>query len=138
MTFPSVRRSDRARSRQRSALLLLLLGALVPARAFAQSSEPVDLRWTAPAECPDGDAVRARVRQLAGSTHAASNQLSAKAKVTRKDDGSYHLELAIRAGNLEGTRNIDARSCADLAGAAAVALALLLQSSGPLDEGELT
>jgi hypothetical protein len=123
---------------RRSALSLLLAGGLVPARAFAENAELVDLQWAAPSECPDSDAVRARIRKLAGPTHTAGNQLRAEATVTRKDEGGFHLQLVIRAGNLEGTRNIDAKSCADLAGAAAVALALLLQSSGPLDEGELT
>jgi hypothetical protein len=48
-----------------------------------------------------------------------------------------HLELIVRAGELVGRRRIDARSCEDLAGAAAVALALLLRSPGAISEEDL-
>lgn len=61
----------------------------------------------------------------------------ADAKVSRGEDGRLHLALVVRAGNLVGTRNVDGRSCEDLAGATAVSLALLLQSPTPLREEDL-
>jgi hypothetical protein len=47
------------------------------------------------------------------------------------------LRLAIQSGDLAAERNIDGKSCKDLAGAAAVALALLLSSGEPLSERDL-
>jgi hypothetical protein len=47
------------------------------------------------------------------------------------------LKLVVRAGTLVGERNIDARTCEDLAGATAVVLALLLRSEVPLRDDEL-
>jgi hypothetical protein len=77
------------------------------------------------------------VRQLAGSAKSSAAPLRAEATVTRGDDGTLRLKLVLHAGNLTGERYIDGKSCADLAGATAVALALLLQSKAPLNERDL-
>ncbi len=81
--------------------------------------------------------VLARVRQLSGPTKTSGAELHAEATITQPSDGQLQLRLVIRAGNLVGVRNIDGKSCKDLAGATAVALALLLSSEAPLSEREL-
>ncbi|HTA89685.1 MAG TPA: hypothetical protein VK745_08925 [Polyangiaceae bacterium] len=118
--------------------LLCALGLIWPARALAQDAQPVELRWDAPDGCPSSAAVLARVRQLAGPTKTTGAELRAEATISQPSDGQLHLRLVIHAGNLVGVRNIDGASCKDLAGAAAVALALLLSSQEPLSERELT
>jgi hypothetical protein len=81
--------------------------------------------------------VRARIRQLAGPSRARGAPLRADARVIRSEDGRLRLTLVVRSGDLVGTRRIEGTSCEDLAGAAAVALALLLRASGPLGEADL-
>jgi hypothetical protein len=62
--------------------------------------------------------------------------LKADATVVRDGD-RFHLKLVLRSGELVGERSIESDSCEALAGAAAVALVLLLNSPEPLGEQEL-
>jgi hypothetical protein len=85
----------------------------------------MDLDWEAPAGCPQAGAVRARVRALVGDSKTILH-LRAQGRVVRVD-GRYRLTLSLDEGGAGGSRTIDSPSCADLAGAAAVALGLWLQ-----------
>jgi hypothetical protein len=109
-------------------LLLPLLVQLSPTNARAQQPEPVDLAWTAPAECPRIEEVQAGIRKLAGPRKSSALSLRAEATVTRKEDGDLHLRLVLHAGEMVEERNISGRSCSALAGATAVAVALLFRS----------
>ena len=126
MTSRSVPRADRRRYGGSATILGALVASFAPARALAQSSEPLELHWEAPAGCPSERHVQDRIRKLSGSSRATDAPVRAEATVTRSDDGKLHLELVVHAGDLVGARNIDGSSCEDLAGAAAVAFALLL------------
>src|SRR6185436_12485578 len=77
-----------------------------------------------------------RIRAIAGSLTQRESRLRADGTIT-KEDGHFHLRLVVRDGELVGERNIVTDSCEDLAGAAAVALGLLLRSETPLTEREL-
>ncbi len=125
--FRSVPLPDR-RSRDGRLLGIVAWGlaaVLLPARVMAQG--PLDLAWDAPPVCPQQDAVRERIRSLAGESLRAAGELHAEGQVVKKDD-RYRLTLTVRDGSSVRTRVIDSDSCADLAGAAAVALGLLLRS----------
>jgi len=117
--------------------LLCVLGLVVPGRARAQAAAPIDLKWSALEGCPSADTVLARVRKIAGATRPTAHTLRAEASVTQPSDGTFRLRLEIHYGNLAAVRNIEGKSCKDLAGAAAVALALLLSSEEPLSERDL-
>ncbi|HEX2674074.1 MAG TPA: hypothetical protein VHM25_24530 [Polyangiaceae bacterium] len=106
-------------------------------RASAQAAAPIELEWSAVEGCPSADTVLARVRKIAGTTRATANTLRAQATVTQPNDGLFRLRLEIHYGNLSAVRTIDGKSCKDLAGATAVALALLLSSEEPLSERDL-
>jgi hypothetical protein len=82
--------------------------------------------------------VRARLRKLAGPLKSTAPTLRAEVSITRNDDGGLHLRLLVRSGSLAGERNMDGKSCSALAGAAAVTLVLLLQSTEPLTENDLS
>jgi len=109
----------------------VLLAAHAP---LAQGDEPVTLKWDAPSGCGRAEEVEARVRRLLGPTRT-STRLRAEATITPNEAGDWHLKLLIHAGDLVGERNLDGKSCDDLAGAAAVALTLLLTSDQPLSDG---
>ena len=108
-----------------------LVAALAPSHVRAQVGDPVELTWRAPAECPTADDVRERIRKLAGTT-GQGEPLQAEATVEREASGRLHLTLVVRRGSSNGERHIEGKSCDDLAGAAAVNLALLLRSGAPL------
>jgi hypothetical protein len=139
MTSASAPRFDAGARERRRALLVLvcLLGLFSAARVRAQQADLIDLEWTAPPECPRLVEVQARIRKLAGSLKPSATPLRAEATVTRNDDGGLHLRLAIHAGKLVGERNIDGKSCRDLASATAVNLVLLLNSPVPLAQNDL-
>lgn len=108
--------------------LVCLVAQLAPARARAQPAEPVDFEWNAPSGCPQLEEVEAGIRKLAGPRKSSSVPLHAEATVTRAEDGELHLRLVLHAGDMVEERNIDGRSCSALAGATAVAIALLFRS----------
>jgi len=103
----------------------------------AQSAAPIELKWSALEGCPSADSVLARVHEIAGTTRATPSTLRADAAITQPKDGLFRLRLEIRYGNLAAVRYIEGKSCKDLAGAAAVALALLLSSEEPLSQRDL-
>jgi len=123
--------------RRLAAVLLFAWSIVHPGLARAQSAAPIELKWSALESCPSAETVLARVRKIAGPTRAAANALRADASVTQPSDGMFRLRLEIRYGNLAAVRTIEGKSCKDLAGAAAVALALLLSSEEPLSERDL-
>jgi hypothetical protein len=123
--------------RRFAAVLLCAFGLAYSGRAIAQSAAPIELKWNALEGCPSADSVLARVRKIAGTTRATGNTLRAAAAITQPSDGVFRLRLEIHYGGLAAVRNIEGKSCKDLAGAAAVALALLLSSEEPLSERDL-
>jgi hypothetical protein len=123
--------------RRSAAVLLCALATTYPGRVSAQSAAPIELKWSALEGCPSAEAVLARVHKIAGTTRATPNTLQADASISQPNDGLFRMRLEIRYGNLVAVRNIEGKSCKDLAGATAVALALLLSSEEPLSERDL-
>jgi len=116
--------------------LFALSGWLVSGPAHAQPAA-LTLHWEAPAGCPQQAEVRERIRTLTGTTSATATVLQAEGRITRTDSAHFHLKLIMRSGALEGERNLDATSCENLSGAAAVSLALLMRSEEPIRERDL-
>ena len=129
MTSRSAPACDRRRAWTLPAPLLLpLLVQLSPTLAQAQQPETVDLEWTAPEECPRLEEVQAGIRKLAGPRKSSAVALRAEASITRTDEGELRLRLRLHAGEMVEERLIQDRSCSALAGATAVAVALLFRS----------
>lgn len=115
-----------------------LLGAawlLSPSLASAQAQSPVELNWNAPERCPSSDEVLARVRALVGKKRVVAGPIKAEGTITERADGQLRLRLITHSGALESERNVESGSCKDLAGAAAVSLAILLSSEKPTEQG---
>jgi hypothetical protein len=119
-------------------LLLLLFSGT----GFAQASAPVQLAWRAPANCPQEPKMSQKIRALLGPqrAHAPQSRLRAEGSVEPTQE-RFRLTLNIHYDAVNGTRVVEADSCEDLAGAAAVTLALLMQvekrSGAPLTAGDL-
>jgi hypothetical protein len=115
----------------RALLALALLAICVGTSGEARAQ--LELRWEAPAGCPDREQVLEKIRAIAGPALDESEGLSVEATITRQAKRS-RLELIVRdQGRLE-RRIITSDSCAALAGATAVTLALLLGVGEPPPE----
>ena len=107
------------------AALYPLIVSTSSATALAQDLErvPVELRWSAPDECPDRSwvlrSIEARLRAPASQLTAA---VSADAKVERRAEG-YFLTLKTE----QGERQLSSASCEELAGSAALILAFIVE-----------
>jgi hypothetical protein len=135
---PLASRSNRQRASRRIAIALFgVSGGLIATPALGEPNAALTLRWQAPAGCPQQAEVKERIRALIGSTRPAATSLLAEGTITQTDSTHFHLKLVTRSGGLVGERTLDASSCANLTGAAAVSVALLLRSTEPLSEGDL-
>jgi hypothetical protein len=117
---------------RRRRLLPLMAAAgvtLAASQVRAAAVDRIQLRWVAPPGCPQLADVRARIHQLAGGTPMDGDPIQAEATVVRTPSGRLHLTLVVRTGDSVGRREIEADACADLAGATAVNVALLLRSA---------
>jgi hypothetical protein len=106
--------------------LILGLLATQPATAWAAPQPEIDLRWEAPQGCPQESDVRDRIQNLLGSTRQTS-PLRAEGTITKTERG-FRLDLVVHVRDLAGPRTIESGACEELAGAAAVEIALLVHS----------
>lgn len=91
------------------------------------ADEPdVSIRWSAPASCPDGEALRRRVMALVGPGVA----LAANVGVT-ESAGRVRAELEVRVRQSMGKRVLEAASCEELAESVAVVLAMSAMAEPP-------
>jgi hypothetical protein len=109
---------------------LSLLGS--PSPAAAQPAANLSLIWDAPADCPTRDEIHSRVDGLLGGDASANTvaDVQAAGQVERVPSG-FRLKLSLAAGTRPTVREFEARTCDELAGAAAIAIALLARSGSP-------
>jgi hypothetical protein len=96
----------------------------------AQPAARLALTWEGPPGCPTAENVQARVDALLGGQASASSvaDVRASGQIERVDSG-FRLLLNMGVGSTPSSRVIEARTCEELAGAAAIAIALLARST---------
>jgi len=96
----------------------------------AQPTARLALTWSGPPGCPTTENVQARIDALLGGDASASSvaDVRASGQVERVESG-YRLLLSMGVGSTPSSRVIEARTCDELAGAAAIAIALLARST---------
>jgi hypothetical protein len=121
MTARAARRSGGPATRWAALVASLFVwGAAAPARAAA----PLTLTWLAPTGCPTAADVRAEVDRLVRFPPGqAPPALVADGRVDNRD-GRWHLRLRTEREGLPGERELEADSCASLAHAATLVIAL--------------
>jgi hypothetical protein len=103
-----------------TAVAALTIGTL----AFGQASSPgVELAWSAPAQCPSRAAVLGEIQSILAGGAASTHAVQATAAVER-DGPRWRVALSIRSDQGSGVRALDADSCAALASAVALIVAL--------------
>jgi hypothetical protein len=118
-------RSDAAPSHSLYALFglsLILAAASSAPQAVAQDREDVDLAWDAPDDCPDRAWVlRSIAARLNGAAAQPRAAISASGRIERRAS-DYALTLRTE----QGERQLNAASCEELAGSAALILAFIV------------
>src|SRR5215207_6080198 len=96
----------------------------------AQPAARLALSWEGPPGCPKADNVQARVDALldGGASAGSVADVRASGQVERVSNG-FRLLLTMSVGNTPSSRVIEASTCDELAGAAAIAIALLARST---------
>ncbi|WP_437784388.1 hypothetical protein [Sorangium sp. So ce1097] len=124
---PAARRARRARQGLSVALAAALAAAATEARA-EEGAWGVDLDWAAPDACADGGRVLAEIEQRLGRPAAAQGgpRLGARAEVSQNARGSWDLRLTTTLGEATSSRDLHGETCAELASAAALIIALAL------------
>jgi hypothetical protein len=112
---------------------LALVGASLGHSRTAHAE--LSLRWDAPPGCPQRDEMFERIRKLAGAALEQAELLSVEGDI-EPANRRYRLTLVVRSGSDERNRTIESDSCADLAGAAAITVALLLGVDAIALEGD--
>jgi hypothetical protein len=107
-----------------------VLAAAFVARPLSAVPRGLELRWSAPAGCPDEQQVLATVDQLIGSRESL-DPLRAEAAVEERD-GRFHLTLSWRTEGARDVRRVDGDTCLELAQAAALIVALAADPHGKL------
>jgi hypothetical protein len=116
--------------------------ALVCSAGKSSAQGGVQLRWQAPANCPQEAQVRQKLRDLLGASAGdmAASRLRAEGQIEAIGE-RFRLTLNIHYDLVNGTRVVQASSCEDLSGVAAVTLALLFRaehsSGAPLTARDL-
>jgi hypothetical protein len=100
--------------------------AQIEAPATPAMVSPIDLVWSAPADCPDGNAVRSEVLKLAGSQASSARHLKARAAIHPAAGAGWILSLMTELDGVTGERTLSGVSCESLSDAAALMLALIL------------
>jgi hypothetical protein len=112
------------------------LFAFLPRTAHAQVSEPApdapQIRWQAPADCPDAAYLNAYIERLLARPIAAlaAPRMIAQGSVQRESSGKWQLSLRIDMGDRTSEETLIARQCRALADAMALKLALIIDPLG--------
>jgi hypothetical protein len=112
--------------RRRRALACSLAAVAAFASRTAVAGDLVDLRWSSPPGCPQIGAVEEQIRAMVSNSARVTPGLRADGEITRIAS-RYRLTLLVFDANGRRERIIESDSCTALAGAAAVALGLLLR-----------
>lgn len=126
MTSPSGPPPPDCRKRRSSRVAGLIAACSTLLSATAQAEDAVELDWSAPPGCPGAAAVHERIHALAGENLRTKERLRATGRIERRGT-RFRLTLTVRDGDTVGERTVDSDACTDLAGAAAIALGLLLE-----------
>lgn len=119
--------------RQRCILTVVAAAAWLSCltRALAAPTEQVELRYAAPEECPDRDAMLRAIEALLEDAPAVDRTLHVAVEIRERDDGSFGLVLSWRDAEGDGSRDIDAESCQAAADAAAWLIAQAVKRPEP-------
>jgi hypothetical protein len=121
------------RGRATHAVGMLLLVAVSAWGAKARAQPPPHgqllLEWNAPAECPSVEDLRAAVARLLGGKVELPPGRMVEVRATVTPGSTWHVELEAGADAQKNRRALDSASCAELADATALIVALMIDAN---------
>ncbi|HEY1536014.1 MAG TPA: hypothetical protein VGF76_18470 [Polyangiaceae bacterium] len=106
--------------------------ALRPAAAAPNEPAPFELSYRAPAECPDDATFRADLaKHLRDTSRAAGTRL--ELAITEHDTGYHGVLVALDSSGHQGTRQIEGKTCAEVAQALAFLARMVIELGGLVD-----
>jgi hypothetical protein len=102
--------------------------AFAIAAALGVADPGLDLRWTAPADCPDSEVVARRIEQRLGPRLAAEDRLVVDGRI-ESIDGQYELELELDYNGDHSQRSLSAPHCPEVVDAAVLVTVLAVDPS---------
>lgn len=120
------------------AIGLAAVAAAGPALSAGDAGDPIVLVWAGPPGCPGERHLRAEIeRVLGGPPDPASRRyLRAEARASRAGNDGYHVHLVTDLGGVLGERDFDGPTCAAVANAAALIVALTFDPEALARRGE--
>lgn len=106
---------------------------LVVPFTWAQTQAPFEIKWSAPADCPDGRHIRDEVLRLAGQQAEPAPHLKAEVTLRPDEHKGWALDLQTELDGIRGERHLAGVSCHSLSEAAALTLALLLNPQARIE-----
>jgi hypothetical protein len=115
--------------------LLLSIGGSSPSPVPASDTLPLELSWIAPDACPTLARARAEIRRRVGDIDKPLIQepIAAQVEIHLTSSGAYQLSLHTKIGSTIGERMLAGPDCRELAEAAALVLALLINPKAVAD-----
>jgi hypothetical protein len=110
-----------------AAILTMVLAPPVPS--------PVDLRWDAPAGCPDAQAIADSIARGIAPSQATVARMRAEVVVSQLDGEHWQAALDLRGADWTATRTLRGPTCAAVADAAG--LLIVLAANTELQEREI-
>jgi hypothetical protein len=120
------RRTSRGAIPALALLSVLAIACVFRSRASAQAERELELAWRSAPECPDAAWADRRMRERLGRAPDGTREgpgLKARAELTRAGD-RFSLTLLTTLGDAASERQLEAATCADLAEAAVLMVAL--------------
>lgn len=112
---------------RRLALFALLAAPVLASGAAGAAGERVTLRWSAPAGCPDANAVKDEVERLLGASRTQpAKPIEVSAAVARDERGRWRVRLETAGDGGPRVRELRGASCKAVADASALILALMI------------
>lgn len=112
----------------------LFAGITLAGTAAFADEDGLRLAWNAPAGCPSGDDVKSATLKSVDRGRMLSGTLRADASVEQLAPESWRVRLKTQRGENAGEREIEGPTCAGVADATAVILALALVPPTTLEE----
>jgi hypothetical protein len=117
---------------------LAVIAIVSTARLASAEPQPpaplaLELVWEVPEGCPSAESVRHRIGQILRGPLTKPTSAAAKGRIESLPEGRFRLSMAVRTGDVEDVRTVDAASCGTLAEAFAVVVALAIDRSREVD-----
>ncbi len=107
----------------------LIAGALLFCRTEAVSA--AELRWTLPPDCERADAVEARIEELVGRPFATVTEANFEVNVSHAGEMWELTLLTHTTHGATSRRELNGKSCGEVADAAALAMAMAMRAAAP-------